>query len=1330
MPEQEGAAVKARATSSVPSSGRGSAASNRPGSKPPKAVRGVSNRDPTTKILARIADRKAASSETAALAAERVPLQETKTGSRPGSLRRNNSAGQRPKPATGGSSRTAEAATSKSASTSPVPDENIDNIEEMPLSELLNRAKTASTTVSTATGRLDIGRLGTGGGGGFFQEKGAGLEIDDGKSTQINPAMIKNAVLKAGVVDYGKLVTLDLSGQCIARVCSLNKCHLLRALDLSFNRIRVIEGVDTLYQLRDLRFTCNKIERLSGLEKLSALETLHVQVNRIEHIGRGTLATQKRLRDLRLDGNSISRLCNLEANVQLTNLDVSQNNISRIEGLGLMGQMECLNLAFNEIPTMEGLTAFGRLRELNLASNQLTAIDSLKHCGALQVLRLDNNLIADLEGLVRMPKLLEFYAAGNPLSTAAHTIAHCLPGLEFLDLGDNQIGGIYELDALAGLTGLIELKLAGNPVCSKQGYAPWTRNCMTSLDVLDAVDVRAERRRAATPAGGADDDLLAPAAEEADAFDSVLDRGGVTIGKARQHKELAEVLSIEEFESIWHSIRDGLTTVKEGLASGIYQNPAAAPAPAPAVDASRPVSTMASSRPVSMRRAPEEGDGQPTPKKAGGAFLPGGRAGYSRAEQAVSSALARKPRTWEGPSLKEMMAAKERERSEGKARMASYASLAGADRSVFVYRHMFEQGGAATPAGGASAGALPAADKLPATVQAPVAARVEEEEAHSDGEEEAGLAQGSYLNPMAGERASQRPARALSPAEEEEEEEDSGDLDEDEDAEGEMSEGEEGEDGITEDGEEEGARGGKAKAEKEDADDDGVDNQIAADLEYVPYSKPWNVLTKAEMLREVQGLYDNEDETMGERGLLTARAEMTQSMLRQQKNQTDYEAYNVSREVDILLDASMRKSNKKAREGSSNIPGEIVEGPPEPSTTAKYERAHDFHVVACAEGLLALDGIPAGKCYDAIDVALSTRSFLSGYDVAKLPLSETVLQVLRVLDEDTVTACQAAAKAAIAAKLVEVATEAMGDMYPVMLPRMILRNVQYDIASGAAASAVWRVGKGFTAQVDLLAQIGISHEVLEALLASTVDAMQGGLGEDGAALVRGRVDAFMGAVAAEQATSTERADALAQARADKVLTSDDMTLLELWEGAEAFTMNEELDRIRARELEVNGVPDITKPHPYTDPTEWREWVEKTAFEDYMGHPMKIEDVFLNMFNNLPAASSKQWMLQAGVVDQELNLIRKVNRTWVPTPDFGPRYAKNPIDGLIRGAGGEERGSAMGQEIARGMFGEDLEEEEDSDEEEEESVDEADLEGSIEDGDEERVVVDLGDAEKK
>jgi hypothetical protein len=35
-------------------------------------------------------------------------------------------------------------------------------------------------------------------------------------------------------------------------------------------------------------------------------------------------------------------------------------------------------------------------------------------------------------------------------------------------------------------------------VTEKQGYAAWARG-MTSLDALDAVDVRAERRRASRP---------------------------------------------------------------------------------------------------------------------------------------------------------------------------------------------------------------------------------------------------------------------------------------------------------------------------------------------------------------------------------------------------------------------------------------------------------------------------------------------------------------------------------------------------------------------------------------------------------------------------------------------------------------------------------------------------------------------------------------------------------------------------------------------------------------------------------------------------------------
>jgi len=384
MTEQDVAGSRPRATSAL--SARSSTTVLSRSSKAP-LVRGVASRDPSTKILARIADRKAAAQTDPVPQRERVPLQEKKTLLRSGSVRRNSSVDRRP--ATNKTESAVGAAVSKSASTSPVPDDDDENILEMPLSKLLNPPpKTASSVATAQLGRLvataggsEVDREG----GAFFQERGAGLEVDDGKSTVLQPQMVEEAVLQAGVVDTGKLLHLDLTGQFIARICGLSKCHQLRTLDLSFNRIRVIEGIDTLYQLRDLRFTCNKIERLCGLQKLSALETLHVQVNRIAHIGRGALSTQKRLRDLRLDGNQIMRLCNLDAQVQLTHLDVSQNRLSRIEGLGLMGQLESLNLSFNEIERMEGLTAFGRLRELNLASNRLTAVDALKHCGSLQV---------------------------------------------------------------------------------------------------------------------------------------------------------------------------------------------------------------------------------------------------------------------------------------------------------------------------------------------------------------------------------------------------------------------------------------------------------------------------------------------------------------------------------------------------------------------------------------------------------------------------------------------------------------------------------------------------------------------------------------------------------------------------------------------------------------------------------------------------------------------------------------------------------------------------------------------------------------------------------
>ena len=459
-------------------------------------------------------------------------------------------------------------------------------------------------------------------------------------------------------------------------------------------------------------------------------------------------------------------------------------------------------------------------------------------------------------------------------------------------------------------------------------------------------------------------------------------------------------------------------------------------------------------------------------------------------------------------------------------------------------------------------------------------------------------------------------------------------------------------------------------ASKEDDNNEGsegddIEDGVDADLEYVPYSKPWNTLTRAEMLREVQGLYDNEDETMGERTLLTARAEMTKDQLGQQKNQTEYDGYDVSKEVEILLQASKTKQVGKRKEGASNIPGEVAEGPPEPSITAQYERAHGLHVAACAGGLRSPDGLPAGELRDALQVAAKGRTFLSHRVGKELGLPPQTLHVATILDEDALVACQGAAKAAGAAGLLGDAVEAMGDAYTVMLPYMVLRAVQYDVVAGFAVEAPWAVGGGFMAQVDLLGELRITDEGAAALLHGCVDMLQDALGAEGVVLVRGRVKAFLAAVAVERGSAAERA---AKDAAEQGLRpAKERSLLALWESTEGLSMNEELDRIRAMELEVNGPPNPSLRHPYMDPREWRDWAEQTAFESYMGKPTSIEQIFSDMFNNLPGEGSKEWLQQAGVVDEEHNLINKVQRTWVPTPDFGPRYKKNPEDGRLEGA---------------------------------------------------------------
>eukprot|EP00960_Hanusia_phi_P013767 403861-Hanusia_phi.AAC.12 len=252
------------------------------------------------------------------------------------------------------------------------------------------------------------------GGLGFFQN-----EKDEEKSiVEISAEMIEDAVYNANVPDSGRLLSLCLAGLRISNITRLNKMQMLRNLDLSYNRITSMKGLESLYQLRELKLSCNK---------LTALEALHLEINRVEAISKQSLRDNKKLKTLCLDGNSLTQMSGLDSLVMLTRLDVSQNKLTRLEGLGMLKCLESLSMSFNSIQVIEGMSALARLRELDLSNNQITSVQ-------------------------------------------------VCPGLEFLDLSGNKLAELKEMEYMAGLTSLIDLKLEG-PLFSRL-----FRNCLLVTD--------------------------------------------------------------------------------------------------------------------------------------------------------------------------------------------------------------------------------------------------------------------------------------------------------------------------------------------------------------------------------------------------------------------------------------------------------------------------------------------------------------------------------------------------------------------------------------------------------------------------------------------------------------------------------------------------------------------------------------------------------------------------------------------------------------------------------------------------------------------------------
>ncbi|XP_054827925.1 leucine-rich repeat-containing protein 9 [Eublepharis macularius] len=171
---------------------------------------------------------------------------------------------------------------------------------------------------------------------------------------------------------------------------------------------------------------------------------------------------------LDLDGQHLSKICNLEKLENLRWASFSNNNLTRIEGLDSCLNLEELTLDGNCISNLEGISKLSKLMRLSANNNHLTSLerhvfDSLLH---LHYLSLENNRITSLAGLQKNSALIELYISNNYVSSS------------------------QEIYHLKGLNNLVILDMYGNLIVWKQdNYRLFVIFHIPSLKALDGVAV-------------------------------------------------------------------------------------------------------------------------------------------------------------------------------------------------------------------------------------------------------------------------------------------------------------------------------------------------------------------------------------------------------------------------------------------------------------------------------------------------------------------------------------------------------------------------------------------------------------------------------------------------------------------------------------------------------------------------------------------------------------------------------------------------------------------------------------------------------------------------
>ncbi len=336
---------------------------------------------------------------------------------------------------------------------------------------------------------------------------------------------------------------LDVGANAIADVSSLSTLTALTGIVLQKNMLRSIDALAPMKALFSVDLSDNEISDLGPLAEHEALHFADLEGNAIESLAPLRAATQmvsieasrnalldlegiegmRALNRLVAQENAVTSTAPVDGLALLTVLDLGGNQVTSLAGVQSLVSLRRLALANNDVDDLSAVTGLPEMREIDVRNNPVTdfgPVGTLPLLGALIVggtdVALDLSPLAgrsvfrrlsfekgradSLAFLADLPSIEAVELDDTALSAQAvddlglaptlqtvkisRTGAADLSGLapllllEVLQAEDNAIASIA---VLANFPGLVQAKLAGNPLGSLAGVE--TLEILTDLDV-------------------------------------------------------------------------------------------------------------------------------------------------------------------------------------------------------------------------------------------------------------------------------------------------------------------------------------------------------------------------------------------------------------------------------------------------------------------------------------------------------------------------------------------------------------------------------------------------------------------------------------------------------------------------------------------------------------------------------------------------------------------------------------------------------------------------------------------------------------------------------